>query len=130
MTIKNYDQAKTLIDVGMEKEYRTPDEINDFLPQNISSPEDVEDIFDLLSESNIDVVDTTKETIGAPGERQREWEEAEGFSAEKTDNIIWVYLKHMGKVSLSPQKRNMRLPNGSRSEKARSEVCFLGCLKA
>ncbi|HVN25622.1 MAG TPA: sigma-70 family RNA polymerase sigma factor [Syntrophorhabdales bacterium] len=100
MTIKNYDQATTLIDVGMEKEYRTPDESNDFPPQNISSPEDVEDIFDLLSESNIDVVDTMKETIETPEEGQREWEETERFPAENTDNIIWVYLKHMGKVSL------------------------------
>ena len=100
MTTKNYDQAKTLIDGGMEKEYRTPDEINDFLPQDISSPEDVEDIFDLLSESNIDVVDTMKETIEAPEEGQREWEETERFPAENSDNIIWAYLKHMGKVSL------------------------------
>ncbi len=100
MSIKNYDQATTLIDVGMEKEYSTPDEINDFLPQNISSPEDVEDIFDLLSESNIDVVDTMKETIQAPEEGQRESEESERFPAENTENIIWAYLKHMGKVPL------------------------------
>jgi RNA polymerase primary sigma factor len=100
MSIKNYDQAKTLIDVGMEKEHRTPDEINDFLPQNISSPEDVEDIFDLLSESNVDVVDTMKEKIETPEEGQREWEETERFPAENTDNIIWTYLKHMGRVSL------------------------------
>ena len=100
MTTRNYDQAKTLIDVGMEKEYRTPDEINDFLPQDISSPEDVEDIFDLLSESNIDVVDTMKETIEAPEEGQRECEETERFPTENTDNIIWAYLKHMGKASL------------------------------
>ena len=75
MSIKNYDQIKTLIDIGMEKGYLTPDEINDFLPQNIFSPEDIEDIFDFLSESNIDVVDTMKEKIETPEEEQREWEE-------------------------------------------------------
>ncbi|HME42297.1 MAG TPA: sigma-70 family RNA polymerase sigma factor [Syntrophorhabdales bacterium] len=100
MSVKNYDQATTLIDVGVEKEYSAPDEINDVLPQDISSPEDVEDIFDLLSESNIDVVDTMKEEIEAPEEGQREWEETERFPAEKSDNIIWVYLKHMGKLPL------------------------------
>ena len=100
MTIKNYDQVKTLIDIGMEKGYLTPDEINDFLPQNICSPEDIEDIFDFLSESNIDVVDTMKEKIEAPEEEQREWEEVERFPAEKTDNIIWAYLKDIGRVSL------------------------------
>ena len=100
MSIRNYDQVKTLIDIGLEKGYLTPDEINDFLPQNICSPEDIEDIFDFLSESNIDVVDTMKEKVEAPEEEQREWEEVERFPAEKTDNIIWAYLKDIGRVSL------------------------------
>jgi RNA polymerase primary sigma factor len=100
MSIRNYDQVKTLIDIGLEKGYLTADEINDFLPQNICSPEDIEDIFDFLSESNIDVVDTMKEKIEVPEEAEREWEEAERFPAEKTDNIIWAYLKDIGRVSL------------------------------
>ena len=61
--------------MGMEKGFLTPDEINDYLPQNIVSPEDIEDIFDFLSESNIDVVDTMKEKVETPEEEQREWEE-------------------------------------------------------
>ena len=35
-----------------------------------------------------------------PRKRQREWEETERFPAEKTDNIIWAYLKDIGRVSL------------------------------
>jgi RNA polymerase primary sigma factor len=100
MSIKNFDQIKTLIDIGMEKGYLTPDEINDFLPQNIFSPEDIEDIFDFLSESNIDVVDTIREKIETHEEEQREWEETERFPTEKTDNIIWAYLKDIGRISL------------------------------
>jgi RNA polymerase primary sigma factor len=100
MSIKNFDQIKTLIDIGMEKGYLTPDEINDFLPQNIFSPEDIEDIFDFLSESNIDVVETIKEKIETAEEEQREWEETERFPTEKTDNIIWAYLKDIGRISL------------------------------
>ena len=61
MSIKNYTEIKHLVDMGMEKGYLTPDEINDYLPQNIFSPEDIEDIFDFLSESNIDIVETIKE---------------------------------------------------------------------
>ncbi|MGA2109502.1 MAG: sigma-70 family RNA polymerase sigma factor, partial [Syntrophorhabdales bacterium] len=100
MSIKNFDQIKTLIDIGMEKGYLTPDEINDFLPQNIFSPEDIEDIFDFLSESNIDVVETIKEKIETTEEEQHEWEEVERFPTEKTDNIIWAYLKDIGRISL------------------------------
>jgi RNA polymerase primary sigma factor len=100
MSIKNFDQIKTLIDIGMEKGYLTPDEINDYLPQNIFSPEDIEDIFDFLSESNIDVVETIKDKIETTEEEQREWEEPERFPTEKTDNIIWAYLKDIGRISL------------------------------
>jgi RNA polymerase primary sigma factor len=99
-SIRNDDQVKTLIDIDMEKGYLTPDEINDFLPQNICSPEDIEDIFNFLPESNIDVVDTMKEKIEAPEEEQREWEEVKRLPAEKTDTIIWAYLKDIGRVSL------------------------------
>jgi RNA polymerase primary sigma factor len=100
MTIKNFTEIKHLVDIGIEKGYLTPDEINDFLPQNIFSPEDIEDIFDYLSESNIDVVETIKEKIEAPEEEPQEWGEMERFPSERTDNIIWAYLKDIGRVSL------------------------------
>jgi|EPASupsiteSAE347_1022098.scaffolds.fasta_scaffold01156_5 RNA polymerase primary sigma factor len=100
MTIKNFTEIKHLIDIGMEKGYLTPDEINDFLPQNIFSPEDIEDIFDFLSESNIDIVETIKEKTEAPEEESQDWGEIERFPSERTDNIIWAYLKDIGRVSL------------------------------
>ncbi len=100
MSIKNHTEIKHLIDIGMEKGYLTPDEINDFLPQNIFSAEDIEDIFDFLTESNIDIVETIKEKVETPEEETQEWGEAERFPSERTDNIIWAYLKDIGRVSL------------------------------
>jgi RNA polymerase primary sigma factor len=100
MTLKNFSEIKHLVDMGMEKGYLTPDEINDVLPQNLFSPEDIEDIFDFLSESNIDIVDTMKEKTEAPAEESQEWGESERFPSERADNIIWAYLKDIGRVSL------------------------------
>lgn len=102
MGIKNYSEIKHLIDMGLEKGYLTPDEINDVLPQNMYSPEDIEDIFDYLSESNIDIVETIKEKVEITTEEATsEWTtDSEKFQAERTDNIIWSYLKDIGKVSL------------------------------
>lgn len=100
MTVKNYGEIKHLVNMGMEKGYLTPEEINDFLPQNIVSPEEIEDIFDYLSESNIDIVETIKEKIETPEEESHEWGEMERFPSERTDNIIWAYLKDIGRVSL------------------------------
>lgn len=99
MALKNYDELKQLIDIGLEKGYLTPDEINDYLPQSIYSPEEIEDIFDYLTAANIDITETIKEKT-EPTEETKEWEDIEKFSGEKTDNIIWAYLKDIGKVSL------------------------------
>ena len=46
------------------------------------------------------MVETIKEKIENAEEEQREWEEAERFPTEKTDNIIWAYLKDIGRISL------------------------------
>ena len=100
MTIKNFTEIKQLVDIGMEKGFLTSDEINDFLPRNIFSPEDIEDIFDFLSESDIDIVETIKEKVVSPEEENPDWGGIEKFPSERADNIIWAYLKDIGRVSL------------------------------
>ncbi len=100
MTIEDSTEIKQLINLGTDKGYLTSDEINNFLPQNIFSPEDIETVFDLLSESDIDLVETIEEKAESPEEESADWEEAEKIPSEKTDNIIWAYLKDIGRVSL------------------------------
>ncbi|MCK7504792.1 MAG: hypothetical protein MZV70_12375 [Desulfobacterales bacterium] len=84
----------------MEKGFPGSDEINDFLPREIFSPEDVEDVFDFLSESDIDIVETIQEKVGSGKEKSTDWGEVERSPSETADNIVWAYLKDMGHVSL------------------------------
>ena len=100
MTINNSTEVKHLVDIGMEKGFLTSDEINDFLPRNIFSPEDIEDVFDFLSESDIDIVETIQEKAKSREEESPEWGDAEKLPSERADNIIWAYLKDIGHVSL------------------------------
>jgi RNA polymerase primary sigma factor len=39
-----YDDIKKLIDVGKEKGYLTYNEVNDLIPHDIQSPDDIEDL--------------------------------------------------------------------------------------
>jgi RNA polymerase primary sigma factor len=64
------------------------------------SPEDIESVFEFLSESDIDIVETMKEKNESPEEENADWGEVERVPSEKTDNIIWAYLKDIGRVSL------------------------------
>ena len=94
MAINNSSNVET------ENGFPGSDEINDFLPRRIFSPEDVEDVFDFLSESDIDIVETIQEKVESRKEKSTDWGEVEKLPSETTDNIVWAYLKDMGHVSL------------------------------
>jgi RNA polymerase primary sigma factor len=100
MTVHNSTTVKDLVDVGMEKGFLTSDEINDFLPREIFSPEDVEDVFDFLSESDIDIVETIQGKVESGKEKSTDWGGVEKLPSETSDNIVWAYLKDIGHVSL------------------------------
>jgi RNA polymerase primary sigma factor len=120
MTIKNATQIKDLIDMGGGK-FVTPDEIDEFLPHGIFSAEDIEDAFDFLSESDVDIVEVIKEKADSHEEDSQGWGESDRSPSEKADNIVWAYLKDIGHVSLltADEERGIaeRLEEGERTAK-------------
>src|ERR1035437_5225605 len=109
MKIINSTGVKNLVDIGLEKDFLASDEISDFLPQNIFSPEEIEDAFDFLSESDIDVVGTIQEKVEPREEESAGWGDAQKSSSERPDNIIWAYLKDIGHVSLLTPDEDLRI---------------------
>ncbi len=102
MAIHNSTKVNDIVRVGMEKGFLESDEINDFLPREFFSPDDVEDVFDFLSETVIDIAETIQGKSGA-GKEKRPDEGVAEVSASETadnDNIVWAYLKDIGHVSL------------------------------
>ena len=77
----------------MDKGFFGFDETNDFIPREIFSPEDVEDVFDYLSESDIDIVETIQEKVGSRKEVSTDVGGGVRPPSETTGNIIWAYLK-------------------------------------
>ena len=125
MTIKNSNEVKHLIDIGIEKGFLTSDEINDLLPRNIFSPEDIEDVFDYLSEADIDIVETIQEKIESREEDVTDFAETDRLPSEKTDNIIWSYLKDIGQVSLlTSEEEHMIAKKIEESERTAKNILF------
>jgi len=54
------DEIKKLISLGEEKGFLTYDDVNDILPSDVTSPEEIDDIIMLFGEKNIDIIDTDK----------------------------------------------------------------------
>jgi RNA polymerase primary sigma factor len=103
------DEVKKLISLGEEKGFLTYDDVNDLLPSDIISSEQIDDIIMLFGERNIDIIDTDngeKIVLKKASEESLETKEEEEelsvlFSlAGKTGDPVKMYLREMGLVSL------------------------------
>src|SRR5678810_77258 len=57
---ERYDEVRQLINVGKEKGYLLYDEVNEILPSEITSSEELDDLFNAFGAAGIEVVDSDK----------------------------------------------------------------------
>ena len=102
------EEVQQLIDLGKEKGYLTYDEVNDILPADMVSSEQLDDVMSMFGEMDIEVVDTEQKTATAK-EQQRDssssddGEEEAEFDTDvmgRTSDPVRMYLREMGQVSL------------------------------
>jgi RNA polymerase primary sigma factor len=103
---KRLDEVKQLIDLGKEKGYLTYDEVNDVLPSDIVSSDQIDDIMTMFGEMDIELVDAAQKVkipkVEADDEEEDEEESEDLDSAAlgKTNDPVRMYLREMGTVSL------------------------------
>ena len=92
-----------LIEVGKEKGYLTYGDVNDMLPEEIGSADDLDDLITTIGTQGIDLLDSPK--FGA--DKDFELEEGEDVeldltpgTLEKTNDPVRMYLREMGTVPL------------------------------
>src|ERR1043166_8435667 len=62
-------EVKKLIDLGKEKGYLTYDDVNDMLPAEVVSPDQIDDVMSIFGEMDIEVVDSNQRvTLGGAAE--------------------------------------------------------------
>ncbi len=102
------EEVQQLIDLGKEKGYLTYDEVNDILPADMVSSEQIDDVMSMFGEMDIEVVEseqkttTTKQKQGESSSSDDSEEEAE-FDTDvmgRTSDPVRMYLREMGQVSL------------------------------
>ena len=106
--IKNPMKAKRLDDTETEKEFLASDEVSDFFLHTISSREDVEDALDFFSDSHMDILQAIQQNV-APREENQDWEPEKPHSDKNENNIIWSYLKEIGRVALLTSDEESRI---------------------
>ena len=101
------EEFKKLMSLGEEKGFLTYDDVNDLLPSDVISSDQIDDIIMLFGEKNIDIIDTDKgeklvvkkapnQLVGSKDEDLIGLMPVTG----KTGDPVKMYLREMGMVSL------------------------------
>ncbi|MCU1309916.1 MAG: polymerase, sigma 70 subunit, RpoD subfamily [Candidatus Angelobacter sp.] len=103
-----FEDIQKLIDTGKEKGYLTYDQVNDLLPGDIHSPDDLDDLLTTIGTQGIDVLEGPK-MPGAELDKKFDSDLEAGEDVEldltpgaleKTNDPVRMYLREMGTVPL------------------------------
>src|SRR5262245_41061433 len=135
---EKYDEVRQLITMGKEKGYLLYEEVNDMLPSEISSSDELDDIFSMFGSMGIEVVDSEQKfREKAETEEGAELDLTPG-ALDKTNDPVRMYLREMGTVPLLTREGEVeiakRIERGkkavmrtvSRTPMAAQEVARLG----
>jgi RNA polymerase primary sigma factor len=114
--MKEKDIFEEIIDIGKRRGKLTYDEINDAFPSEYFSPDELEELMDLLHGMGVIVIDdqetdTTEEEI-LVSEEEEEYEE--------TEDIVQAYFHSMGNISIL--KRNEEIELAKRLEEGKEII--------
>jgi RNA polymerase primary sigma factor len=119
-------EINQLVSQGKEKGYLTYEEVNDVLPSDVVTPEQIDDLMALFSENEIAIVDTSTkgEKIAAAKGEKKEGAEEDAATAKSDsvsiDDPVRLYLREMGTISLLTRKGEVEI--AKRIEAGQDEV--------
>jgi RNA polymerase primary sigma factor len=103
------DDVKKLIDAGKEKGYLAYNQVDDLIPNDVRSPEDLDDVLATIGTLGIDVLERQPKLPSSVLKRKFEEEVEPGGdiglvpppgALEKTNDPVRIYLREMGGVPL------------------------------
>ena len=100
---EKYDEVRQLINIGKEKGYLLYDEVNELLPAEITSSDELDDLFNTFGSAGIEVIDSDQKylrdekVIDRTGEGAEEMElDLTPGALDKTNDPVRMYLREMG----------------------------------
>ena len=127
------DQVTQLIDMAKEKGFLTYEEVNDILPSDIVSPDQLDDLMIMFGEMDIEIVEGVQKVripkrklnkVPEVADEGREEEtiqkQGQGGPFEKLNDPVRMYLKEMGSVSLLNREEEVEI--AKRVEEGEKEI--------
>lgn len=111
--IKKIKNLSKLIASGKEKGFLTFEELNTYLPEDIVSSEEIDEILTILDSEDIEVVDSEDDIIKdeklKETERVAEETELEQVVPTYVEDPVRMYLKQMGQIPLLSREEELKL---------------------
>ncbi len=103
------EKIRDLIQLSRGQGYLTVQEINQHLPEEINSQEDIENVVNILENLEIDILDADE--IEHYKQRLDETEEAQARNSQmdSLDDPVRMYLKQMGQVPLLTREQEVEI---------------------
>jgi len=122
-----YDQVMDLINLGKKKGYLLYDEVNDLLPSEVHSTEEIEDLLATFGTAGIEVIEESPKFSperAAEGKLDELGDEGEldltAGALEKTNDPVRMYLREMGTVPLLTREGEVEI--AKRIERGQNSV--------
>jgi len=135
---KGATHVSKLVALGKEKGYLTYKDVNEVLPDEVVSSEQIDDVLTILGDSGIEVVDDQKDAEGKEStgkivvspdlraeeeaEAKEEEEPAEREEAHGSDDPVRMYLHEMGRTALLTREQEVRLAKRIEAEEIKVET--------
>jgi RNA polymerase primary sigma factor len=117
---KDRQQVKDLLTKGKEKGFVTMDEVNEALPEESISSEQIDEVLDLFYKSDVEIVDRQSTPRPSTATRIRRAAEEEEDAAGKSTDPVRMYLRKMGSVPLLTREGEVEI--AKRIEEGEKEV--------
>ncbi|MFQ5585680.1 MAG: RNA polymerase sigma factor RpoD [Thermodesulfobacteriota bacterium] len=116
-------EIQKLVDIGRDKGFLTYDEINNAIPHDGFTVDDMDNFLETLGELGVDVVDSA-EKAGSVDEKGKAGAAAgtaaTPWEVERVEDPVRIYMREMGSVSLL--KREDEVTLAKQIEEARNEL--------
>ena len=120
---EKYDEVQQLIIVGKERGYLLFDEINELLPTEATSSDQIDELFSVLTSLGIEVLDS-EDKLKEKKRLQKSPDESDAdiqpTLLEKTSDPVRMYLREMGTVPLLTKEGEVEI--AKRIERGKQKV--------
>jgi len=117
--------VRKLIQKGKDKGFLSYDEVNNLIPENVVSSDEIEEVMTALQTADIKVVESEEEFEKIPLAVKRDQKKIKARKFVQIDDPVKMYLKQMGQIPLLSRTEELDLAKRiKKREKEFKEIVF------